>query len=79
MVRVKATDASIKYNIRIKELRRCASPGEEFDVSDSRFDTLSGNNHYHVIFVAKCEEEEPELEEEVVVKKKKAKKVEEEK
>lgn len=79
MVHVKATDASIKYNIKIKELRRCASPGEEFDVSESRFETLSGSNQYHVIFVTKCEKEEPELEEEVVVKKKKTKKAEEEK
>lgn len=78
MVHVKATDASLKYNIKIKELRRYASPGEEFDVSDSRFETLSGNNQYHIVFVVKCEKKEPEIEE-VVVKKKKTKKVEEEK
>ena len=76
MVHVKATDASIKYNIRIKELRRCASPGEEFDVSDSRFGTLSGNNQYHVIFVVKCEKDDSETEE-VITKRKKTKKVEE--
>lgn len=60
MVHVRATDASAKYNIKIKELRRVASPGEEFDVTKSRFITLSGKNQYHIIFVTEAKLEEVE-------------------
>lgn len=71
MVHVRATDASARYNIKIKELRRVASPGEEFDVTKSRFITLSGKNQYHIIFVT---EVKPEGVEEAPEKKKRAKK-----
>lgn len=76
MVRVRATDASSRYNIKIRELKRCASPNEIFEVSDSRFVTLSGKNQYHIVFVIK---EEVDREEEAPAKKKRSKKVEEEK
>ena len=62
MKHVKATDASATLNVRIQELGRIAFQGEEFDVSESRFKTLSGNNMYHAIFVVLAEQK---VEEEV--------------
>lgn len=50
-MRVKATDMSMRLNIRIKELHRIASPGEEFDVSPMRYEILSGKNAYKAVFV----------------------------
>lgn len=62
MRHVKATDASSTLNVRIQELGRIAFQGEEFDVSESRFKTLSGNNMYHAVFVVLAEQK---IEEEV--------------
>ena len=62
MRHVKATDASATLNVRIQELGRIAFQGEEFDVSESRFKTLSGNNMYHAVFVVLAEQK---VEEEV--------------
>lgn len=62
MRHVKATDASATLNVRIQELGRIAFQGEEFDVSESRFKTLSGNNMYHAVFVVLVEQK---VEEEV--------------
>ena len=62
MKHVKATDASATLNVRIQELGRIAFQGEEFDVSESRFKTLSGNNMYHAVFVVLAEQK---IEEEV--------------
>ena len=62
MRHVKATDASSTLNVRIQELGRIAFQGEEFDVSESRFKTLSGNNMYHAVFVVLAEQK---VEEEV--------------
>ena len=62
MRHVKATDASATLNVRIQELGRIAFQGEEFDVSESRFKTLSGNNMYHAVFVVLAEQK---IEEEV--------------
>lgn len=56
MRHVKATDASATLNVRIQELGRIAFQGEEFDVSESRFKTLSGNNMYHAVFVVLAEQ-----------------------
>ena len=66
MRHVKATDASSTLNVRIQELGRIAFQGEEFDVSESRFKTLSGNNMYHAVFVVLAEQK---VEEEVKPKK----------
>lgn len=66
MRHVKATDASATLNVRIQELGRIAFQGEEFDVSESRFKTLSGNNMYHAVFVVLAEQK---VEEEVKPKK----------
>lgn len=65
MRHVKATDASATLNVRIQELGRIAFQGEEFDVSESRFKTLSGNNMYHAVFVVLAEQK---VEEEVKTK-----------
>lgn len=62
MRHVKATDASATLNVRIQELGRIAFQCEEFDVSESRFKTLSGNNMYHAVFVVLAEQK---VEEEV--------------
>ena len=62
MRHVKATDASATLNVRIQELGRIAFQGEEFDVSESRFKTLAGNNMYHAVFVVLAEQK---VEEEV--------------
>ena len=59
MKHVKATNVSSITGIKIKELGRIAMPGEEFDVSDSRYVVLSGNNMYHKVFVILCEEHKP--------------------
>lgn len=62
MKHVRATNASSTLNVRIQELGRIAFQGEEFDVSESRFKTLSGNNMYHAVFVVLAEQK---VEEEV--------------
>lgn len=64
MKHVRATNASSTLNIRIQELGRIAFQGEEFDVSESRFKTLSGNNMYHAVFAVLAEAEH-KVEEEV--------------
>lgn len=64
MKHVRATNVSAITGIKIKELGRVASPGEEFDVTDSRFKTLSGNNMYHKVFVVLAEQP-VDIEEEV--------------
>lgn len=60
MKHVRATSVSSELGIKIKELKRVASPGEEFDVTNSRYVTLSGKNQYHKVFVILAEQvEEP--------------------
>ena len=53
---VKATDMSSKKGVKIKELRRIAIEGEEFEVTPLRFKVLSGENRYRTVFVKKVEE-----------------------
>ena len=55
MKHVVATNVSMITGIKIKELGRVAFPGEEFDVSESRFIVLSGNNMYHKVFAILAE------------------------
>lgn len=66
MKHVIATNASAITGIKIKELGRIAYPGEEFDVSDSRYVTLSGKNPYHKVFVILFELKKVEQEEHVI-------------
>lgn len=53
---VRATDMSVKLHVKIKELHRIATPGEQFEVSPMRYDTLSGKNRFNAVFVEKVEE-----------------------
>lgn len=48
---VRATDASKRLKVNIKELGRMANTGEVFQVSDARYSVLSGNNRFHAKFV----------------------------
>lgn len=48
---VKATEASSKLGIKIKELGRIASNGETFEVTPLRFKVLSGENRFKSVFV----------------------------
>lgn len=52
---VVATEMSSRLNVRIKELQRVAIPGEEFEVSPSRYELLHGNNRYRAVFVVLAE------------------------
>ena len=61
---VRATSASAAIGVRIKEIGRIAYEGEEFEVTDSRYLVLSGQNKYRAVFVVKVTQEEPEYFEE---------------
>ena len=65
---VKATDMSVKLRVGIKELHRIANPGEQFEVSDLRYEILAGNNKFKAIFVIPVKPREDE----VIQKKKKS-------
>ena len=52
---VRATEMSAKLHVGIKELKRIATPGEEFEVTDSRYTILAGKNRYKVVFVVPVE------------------------
>ncbi len=51
---VKATNASKRLNIKIKELGRVANEGETFEVSASRYKVLSGGNRFNAKFVSQA-------------------------
>ena len=57
MIKVRATDAYEKNNIRDNELKRIPKKGEIFNVSEERIDSLLGNNKYKKVFVEVIEEE----------------------
>ena len=59
---VRATEMSLKLQVAIKELKRIAAPGEEFEVSSIRYKILSGNNKYNAVFVIKVPEQSKEEE-----------------
>lgn len=48
---VKATNASKRLNIKIKELGRVAKEGETFEISNSRYKVLAGSNRFNAKFV----------------------------
>ena len=56
MIKVAATDMSVKLNVGIKELGRIATPGEEFEVSNTRYPVLTGRNQYKAVFVKRVKE-----------------------
>lgn len=49
-MKVVATAASSKLGVKVKELGRIARPGEEFEVSPSRYKILNGGNRYRSVF-----------------------------
>lgn len=80
MVKVRATD---KYEnglpnkkIEDNELKCVPKAGDEFEVTEERFDKLNGNNIYGLVFVEKVEEEnkEEKKEDKKPIKKKTSKK-----
>lgn len=54
-MKVKALDTYIKHRIEDKELKRIPKVGEEFEITEERYKTLTGSNEYGLIFVEKVE------------------------
>ena len=54
-MKVKATNEYTKRNLQDVELKRIPKKGEEFEVSEERFQVLNGKNRYNAIFVEKVE------------------------
>lgn len=55
---VRATDKYEKLNLKDNELGKIPKKGEEFEVSEERFEVLTKTNKYKEIFVEKVEEVE---------------------
>lgn len=53
---VKATNQYEKLNVKDKELNRILKEGERFEVTKERYEVLTKNNKYNVVFVEKVEE-----------------------
>lgn len=53
---VKATNQYEKLNVKDKELNRVLKEGEKFEVTKERYEILSKNNKYNVVFAEKVEE-----------------------
>lgn len=69
---VRATDKYEKLNLKDNELGRIPKKGEEFEVSEERFEVLTKTNKYKTVFVEKVEMVETaikEVETETAVKK----------
>lgn len=69
---VRATDKYEKLNLKDNELGRMPKKGEEFEVSEERFEVLTKTNKYKTVFVEKVEMVETaikEVETETAVKK----------
>lgn len=56
-MKVKATNEFKKQNVKPKELDHIPEMGEEFEISEERFEVLNGRNNYKAIFVEKMEED----------------------
>ena len=67
-MKVRATEASQKLSVKIRDLNRIAQPGEIFEVSEARFDVLHGHNKFGVVFVEKLDAEPTPKVEKAVVK-----------
>lgn len=55
-MKVKATEMYKKLNVQDKELGRIPEVGEEFEVSEERYEVLTKTNPNKVVFVEKVEE-----------------------
>jgi len=57
-MKVRATDKYEKLNLQDNELKRIPKAGEEFEVSEERFNVLTKTNSFGVVFVEKVVEVE---------------------
>ena len=74
---VRATKKYEELKIKDNELKRIPKQGEEWEVSEERFEVLTKTNKYNVVFVEKVEELETatkEAKKETAVKKTRKKK-----
>lgn len=55
-MKVKATEMYKKLNVQDKELGRIPEVGEEFEISEERYEVLTKTNPNKVVFVEKVEE-----------------------
>lgn len=55
---VKATNKYEKLKLKDKELNRIPKAGEEFEVTEERYNLLNKDNKFNVAFVEKVEEVE---------------------
>lgn len=55
-VKVRATDISKKYGIRISDVKRIVEPGEEFEIEESRLKLLEGKNIWGYKFVERIKD-----------------------
>lgn len=55
---VKATDKYEKLNLKDKVLGRIPEAGEEFEITEERYEVLTRTNKYNAVFVEKVEEAE---------------------
>lgn len=53
---VKATNKYEELKLKDKELNRIPKAGEEFEVTEERYNLLNKNNKFNVVFVEKVEE-----------------------
>lgn len=73
-MKVRATEQFKKKNVKPKELEYIPETGEEFEVSEERFEILNGKNDYKIIFVERVEEDAKDNEIPKTTKKKARKK-----
>ena len=55
---VKATDKYEKLNLKDNELNRIPKAGEQWEISEERYEVLTKTNRFHEVFVEKVEEVE---------------------
>ena len=62
MIKVRATDEYKKRNLIDIGLNRSPIAGEEWEVTEERFNVLNANNPYNAVFVEKVENDVQEVE-----------------
>ena len=55
-MKVRATEMYEKKNVLDNELGRIPKKGEVFEISEERYETLTKDNRFNVVFVEKVEE-----------------------
>lgn len=60
MMRVKATNKYKELNLQDNELGRIPAEGEEWEVTEERYNVLTKTNKYNAVFVEKVLPTEPE-------------------